>query len=61
MKCKNCGKPNASYLHNDGEYVCDDCLGEYFSCPDCGFVFDRDDYVNGDQGNGYCSNCAENH
>lgn len=60
-KCKDCGSKNADYFHYDGGVVCDKCLGEYFTCPDCGMLFDQDDFVNGDQGNGFCKDCAADH
>ena len=61
MKCKNCNAPNAEYEHNDGGFVCEKCVGEYFTCPDCGKVFDKDHYKNGDQGSGFCKKCSPNH
>lgn len=57
-RCINCGKSNASVPHNDGGYVCRECIGGYFSCPDCGSVFDQD---TGDAGNGFCTECAPEH
>lgn len=60
-KCINCGKSNASVFHKNGGCVCDDCLGEFFNCPDCGRVFDMDDYQDGDAGNGFCAKCAPEH
>jgi len=58
--CKSCGKP-ADYMHHDGGWVCEACVGSYFICPDCGYVFDRKDMVNGDAGNGFCRVCAPDH
>lgn len=60
-KCISCGKSGAMYEHNNGGYVCEDCVGQYFTCPDCGKVFDRDDYQYGDAGNGFCAECAPEH
>lgn len=60
-KCIKCGKSGAEYEHKTGGYVCDDCLGSHFTCPDCGRVFDSDDYESGDAGNGFCADCAPNH
>lgn len=60
-KCKNCGSKDAKYIHQDGGYVCDKCVGNYFTCPDCGTLFDMDDHENGDQGNGFCKKCASKH
>lgn len=57
-KCRDCSKPNANYQHGDGSYICNDCVGSYFQCPSCGNVYDMNDYENGDQGNGFCINCA---
>ena len=61
MKCISCGDKNAEYEHHDGGYVCQNCIGQYFTCPDCGILFNSDDYENGDQGNGFCSECSPNH
>ena len=60
-KCISCGKPGANHQHYDGGYVCDDCIGQYFTCPDCGRLFDLDDYEHGDAGTGYCKECSPNH
>lgn len=60
-KCISCGKNNAEYPHHDGGFVCNECIGSYFTCPDCGELFDKDDYDNGDAGNGFCANCAPEH
>lgn len=63
-KCKLCGKTLQSgnaYQHYDGGYVCNDCIGHYFTCPDCGRLFDQDDFENGDQGTGFCIDCSPNH
>ena len=49
-RCINCGNTGAEYQHYDGGYVCESCVGSYFTCPDCGRVFDQDDYENGDAG-----------
>lgn len=59
-KCKNCGE-HGSCAHFDGGWVCEKCLGFYFTCPDCGRVFDIDDREHGDAGNGFCVECAPNH
>ncbi len=60
-KCNCCGSDKASYPHYDGGYICEACVGHYFSCPGCGRVFEQDDYEHGDAGNGYCSECAPNY
>lgn len=62
MKCKCCGK-DGHHFHQfyDGGYVCEDCIGKYFVCPDCGRVFDKDDYAHGDTGTGFCIECASKH
>jgi hypothetical protein len=57
-KCKSCGKQGAEYPHYDGGFVCNDCIGSYFTCPACGTLFDFEDRVNGDQGNGFCRECT---
>lgn len=59
-KCKSCGN-HGEYVHYDGTWVCEECVGGYFTCPDCGRVFDMDDYENGDAGNGFCRECAPEH
>ncbi len=58
-KCILCKKNEGIYFHNDGGKVCGDCMGKYFTCPECGFLFNIDDYENGDAGNGYCKECSE--
>jgi len=58
-KCISCGR-EGKYLHNNGGWVCEKCLGAYFTCPDCQLLFDQDDRVNGDV-NGFCAKCAPNH
>lgn len=60
-KCKDCGKPNAEYFHYDGDRLCSNCIGHYFTCPECGTLFDEDDFEHGDAGNGFCKDCAPNH
>lgn len=63
-KCISCGKINdqeAMCQHYDGGFVCTGCIGTYFTCPDCGKLFDQNDRVNGDQGNGFCIDCAADH
>ena len=60
-KCKCCGKSNANYFHYDGKRVCEDCVGQFFTCPDCGILFDQDDYEHGDQGNGFCKDHYTDH
>ena len=60
-KCISCGKSGADYRHFNGGYVCEDCIGEYFTCPDCGLLYDQDDYEHGDAGNGFCVKCARDH
>lgn len=60
-KCKKCRESNAPYFHNDGDNVCNNCVGGYFNCPDCGIVFDQDDFKNGDQGTGFCKACSSEH
>lgn len=60
-KCIRCGKDGAYYKHYNGGMVCGNCIGAYFTCPDCGRVFDEDDRVNGDAGNGFCVECSSDH
>lgn len=47
-KCISCGKSGAEHLHFNGGYVCNSCVGKYFTCPNCGRLFDNDDYKHGD-------------
>ncbi len=57
-KCRDCGKPNAMYMHDDGSRVCENCLGQYFTCPRCGNLYDQEDRENGDSGDGFCVACS---
>lgn len=59
--CIRCGRKNAEYKHFNGGFVCENCIGDYFTCPDCGIIYDSDDYVHGDAGNGFCAKCAPEH
>lgn len=59
-KCICCGKSGAEYEHYNGGYVCEKCVGAYFTCPDCGRLFDTDDFEHGDTGTGFCADCAPN-
>ena len=62
MRCKNCGKEGYHFhQHYDGGYVCDGCVTKYFTCPNCGKLFDKDDLEHGDAGTGYCKECSANH
>lgn len=59
--CKSCGKKEAIFPHNNGGWVCEKCIGKYFQCPDCGGIFDMDDYENGDAHlTGKCKACEAN-
>lgn len=60
-KCISCDKERGVYFHNDGGMVCNDCVGLYFTCPDCGNLFDQNDKVYGDQGSGFCKECTPDH
>ena len=63
-KCKVCGKDSRKvtlYQHYNGGYVCENCKGSFFTCPDCGKIFDHKDFENGDQGDGFCKKCSPNH
>ncbi|WP_306542967.1 hypothetical protein [Anaerotignum sp.] len=61
MVCKSCGKTGHSfYQHYDGGYVCDACVGAYFTCPSCGKLYDMDDFEHGDAGTGKCVSCEQN-
>jgi hypothetical protein len=37
-----------------------DKYSDMFECPGCGREFSKDDYENGDAGNGFCKECTEN-
>lgn len=58
-KCILCKKNDGVYFHHDGGMVCEKCEGAFFTCPECGVLFNNDDYENGDHGNGYCKECTE--
>lgn len=47
------------FYYNGGR-VCENCIGYYFTYPDCGRVFNFDDYENCDTGNYFWSDCATN-
>jgi formylmethanofuran dehydrogenase subunit E len=59
MVCRDCGQKGADYRHVDGKMLCSKCIGHYFTCPDCGELFDNDDYDRGDAGNGFCVSCTQ--
>lgn len=61
MKCICCNKNKGIYRHNDGGRVCRDCLGFYFTCPDCGMIYNQGDFENGDAGTGFCRKCKLEH
>lgn len=63
MKCISCKDREGIFEHYDKgpNSVCKNCVGSYFTCPDCGRLFEQDDRVNGDQGNGFCIDCAMDH
>lgn len=60
-KCKCCNKNDGLYQHFNGGKICEECVGSYFICPDCGRIFDQDDFENGDQATGFCKDCSPNH
>ena len=60
-KCISCQKNEGVYKHFHGGHVCEKCVGDFFSCPDCGNIFDMDDFDNGDAGNGFCAKDTYNH
>jgi len=51
-RCIDCGNPNFIHFTKDGGYVCDRCSGNYDTCPDCGYLFDK-----GIIGGYYCEDC----
>ena len=53
-----CEKREGEYQHSSGGYVCNQCIGHYFTCPDCGILFDQEA---GDAGNGFCKDCDSEH
>lgn len=60
MYCKRCNKEGTHFhQHFDGGYVCDDCIGSYFTCPSCGMLFDNDDLEHANFSDGKCISCAE--
>ena len=59
-KCIRCKDKEGIYPHFNGGKVCNDCLGEFFQCPDCEVVYDRSDPEHPDMG-GFCQKHAPNH
>lgn len=59
-KCIRCKENEGVYHHYRGGKVCNDCLNEYFICPDCNVVYDRDDPEHSDI-DGFCPKHAPNH
>lgn len=60
-KCISCGNNDAKYIHFSGGYVCEKCMGDYFTCPDCQRLFNPYDYEHGDAGTGFCVECSPKH
>lgn len=58
-KCISCGSKEAKYEHFSGGFVCEHCMGDYFTCPKCGRLFDLEDRENGDAGSGFCTECTQ--
>lgn len=58
-KCICCHKREGDYFHFNGGMICSDCSGSYFTCPDCGKLFDPDDFIHGDAGTGFCVSCEK--
>lgn len=54
--CIICGSPNISYFTQDGDPVCDNCIGHFETCPDCGRLFEA-----GTLCGAFCSKCDKNH
>jgi len=57
--CKDCGEKKAQYFHYNGMRICKNCIGNYFTCPSCGRLFDHDDYQHADAGTGKCVECEK--
>ena len=55
-KCRDCGEAKASYLHVDGSDICSKCMQTYYSCTECGKLFDKK-YFNGEF---LCGDCSDN-
>ncbi|WP_161782725.1 hypothetical protein [Clostridium drakei] len=51
-ECVLCVKEGVEYQYSEGGYVCDNCVGSCFTCPDCGLTFPLE---TDDAGNGFCS------
>ena len=56
-KCISCANKIEIFRHFSGGYVCEKCLGGYFTCTQCGTMYDMDDRVNGDSRDGNCVKC----
>lgn len=60
-KCIDCGKPGANYIYVDEDenesFICENCVGHHFTCPECGKVYPDSTY----DYNGYCQECDSNH
>lgn len=49
---------NGDYLTDNGKIICCDCYNDrYFTCNECGGVFEEDEAYCGDNGNFYCVEC----
>ena len=59
-KCIRCGNNKGVHPHYNGGMVCEECLGNYFQCPDCEVIYDRDDPEHYDMG-GFCPKHATDH
>jgi hypothetical protein len=48
-KCDVCGKNKAVYeVYGTNKKICNSCTGNFFICPECGTIYEQDDYENGD-------------
>lgn len=55
--CVDCGKKGAEYQYSEGGYICENCVGSHFTCPDCGVVFPDESY----DYSGFCQDCNSEH
>lgn len=58
-KCIICNNNLGEFIFENGK-ICSKCIGNFFTCPKCGTIYAKDDFENGDAGNGFCVKCSQN-